>query len=201
MNRRSSLAFALCLVGLVLAIINATTTDPNLLLLVAALSFTTTGSVLAGRTPKALKKPETDDKGYVINPAMETEIDLLEAACQIGEYAPGKPKYKCQHEWINGTCFWCDAHEQPHRPRKFARNATPTDPIDTLEAILNSPEPEPSTKQAAIRVATQFVANGQAHIVKRALDDIGARRVMDLREDQIEPFIRGLANQPWKKRY
>lgn len=97
---------------------------------------------LQARTPKALQEPETDDNGYFINPAMAAAIDALEEACQIGEYAPGKSKYKCQHEWINGVCFWCEKSETPHRPRKFARK--PTNPVETLEAILEGSSSSPS---------------------------------------------------------
>lgn len=166
--------------------------------------------IYRGVRPKALEEPETDDNGYVIDPARAAQIDLLEKACQIGEYAPGKSKHKCQHEWINGVCFWCEAHEQPHRPRKFARNATPaelaeamkpTNPIETLEAILAEPDPEPAKKQVAMEVASKFVSLGQARAVKNVLDDLGVRRVVDLQEDQVEPFIRGLANQDFQKRY
>lgn len=176
--------------------------------LVATLKFVY--QALAGRTPKALEEPETDEDDYTIDPALAVQVDLLEKVCQVGEYAPGKPKYECQHEWINGVCFWCDAHEQPHRPRKFARNATPaelaeamkpTDPASTLEAILAEPDPEPTKKQVAMDVATKFVHLGQVRAVKNVLDDLGVRRVVDLQEDQIEPFIRGLANQDFQKRY
>lgn len=155
--------------------------------------------------PRALEEPETDDNGYIIDPARAAQIDLLEEVCQIGEYAPGESKHKCQHEWINGVCFWCEAHEQPHRPRKFARNATPAElaeamkpmnPVETLEAILAEPDPESAKKQAAMRVATQFVSNGRARVVKNVLDDMNVRRVVDLREDQIEPFVRRLASIP-----
>lgn len=167
--------------------------------------YALTGQWVHALAAKIEPEPETDDKGYIINPILNEQIQALEEICQMGEYAIGGAKYKCEHVFIDGSCFWCSKAEHVHSYRNGAvrcatcgggertilKTADGNTAIDALEIALEEPSSD-TNMDRAMRIGMEFVRNGQARLVKAALEHVGASRVADLKEDEIEPFIQRL---------
>jgi hypothetical protein len=77
-----------------------------------------------------------------------------------------------------------EADEEPEAKPKKAKKADP------------EPEPEENdeapTMSDAVAVATQLVSSGEAAKVKAALAEVGAKRVSEMKEEDIPSFLAAL---------
>lgn len=83
-----------------------------------------------------------------------------------------------------------DETPAPRRATKKAAAAPPQEPDDEPdEDLLGGDE---YTMQDAVDRATELISAGKQPVIKKALADLGAKRVADLKGDQIREFIEAL---------
>lgn len=94
-----------------------------------------------------------------------------------------------------------DSDDKPAAPAKKAaakktetKKTEPEPDADDADAGEDEDGEDDSFLQQAIELATKVVSEGGAKKVKSALDDHGAKRVSELKEDQIESFIAAISD-------
>ena len=72
----------------------------------------------------------------------------------------------------------------------------PEPTLPTQPALITEPTPKPSAadlREQAVHKATELVTTGQSQRVRDALGSLGAKRVSDLKDDQLEGFLVAVA--------